>query len=77
MSALQETTRQQPKQQPTSLPTDTLSNKDFLSIADASKLIGVSRWTIQRMIKRGQLTAVPFGRKHILARHQIENLFNQ
>ncbi|MBB6680055.1 helix-turn-helix domain-containing protein [Aequorivita sp. 609] len=77
MSALQETTKQQTKQQSTSLPTKTLSNKDFLSITDASKLIGVSRWTIQRMIKRGQLKAVPFGRKHILARHQIENLFNQ
>lgn len=75
--ALQETTKQQANPKPEFSPTDTLSNKDFLSITDASKLIGVSRWTIQRMIKRGQLKAVPFGRKHILARHQIENLFNQ
>ncbi|ARN77457.1 DNA-binding protein [Nonlabens spongiae] len=53
-----------------------VANKDFLSVTEASKLIGVSRWTIQRMIKRGQLKAVPFGRKHIVARYQIENLFN-
>jgi excisionase family DNA binding protein len=53
-----------------------VANKDFLSITEASQLIGVSRWTIQRMIKRGQLKAVPFGRKHIVARYQIENLFN-
>mgnify|MGYP001122897504 CR=1 FL=1 len=53
-----------------------VANKDFLSVTEASQLIGVSRWTIQRMIKRGQLKAVPFGRKHIVARYQIENLFN-
>jgi excisionase family DNA binding protein len=52
-----------------------LNSKDFLSISDASQLIGVSRWTIQRMVKRGQLTAVQFGRKHIIKRSQIENLF--
>jgi excisionase family DNA binding protein len=76
-SALQETNRKRANPKPEFSPTDTLSNKNFLSITDASKLIGVSRWTIQRMIKRGQLKAVPFGRKHILSRYQIENLFNQ
>lgn len=55
---------------------DAVSNKDFLSVTEASQLIGVSRWTIQRMIKQGRLKAVPFGRKHIVARWQIENLFN-
>ncbi len=75
-AALQETKANQEAQDSVTVSTDSLSNKDFLSITDASKLIGVSRWTIQRMIKRGQLKAVPFGRKHIVARHQIENLFN-
>jgi excisionase family DNA binding protein len=58
-----------------SSPTISLNSKDFLSITDASQLIGVSRWTIQRMIKRGELKAVQFGRKHIIKRSQIENLF--
>lgn len=53
-----------------------LNSKDFLSITEASQLIGVSRWTIQRMVKRGQLKSVQFGRKHIVKRSQIENLFN-
>tara|TARA_R110002124_G_scaffold276612_1_gene447490 strand:- start:275 stop:697 length:423 start_codon:yes stop_codon:yes gene_type:complete len=74
--SLQETKEQRVMQQVATTSSDSLSNKDFLSITDASKLMGVSRWTIQRMIKRGQLKAVPFGRKHIVARHQIENLFN-
>ncbi|PRP68278.1 DNA-binding protein [Nonlabens agnitus] len=56
--------------------TNSINQKDFLSISEASQLIGVSRWTIQRMIKRGQLKAVPFGRKHIVARYHIESLFN-
>jgi|SRR5690554_5888370 len=51
-------------------------NKDFLSVSEASQLIGVSRWTIQRMIKRGQLKAARFGRKQIIARSQIESLFH-
>jgi len=45
-------------------------------VTEASQLIGVSRWTIQRMIQQGRLKAVPFGRKRIVARWQIENLFN-
>ena len=52
-----------------------VNNKDFLSVTEASQLIGVSRWTIQRMIQQGRLKAVPFGRKRIVARWQIENLF--
>lgn len=75
--ALRETLKQQTTT-PQAVETSTINvaNKDFLSITEASQLIGVSRWTIQRMIKRGQLKAVPFGRKHIVARYQIENLFN-
>ncbi|MGG5486538.1 helix-turn-helix domain-containing protein [Gaetbulibacter sp. PBL-D1] len=56
--------------------TNAVNNKDFLSVTEASQLIGVSRWTIQRMIQQGRLKAVPFGRKRIVARWQIENLFN-
>lgn len=55
---------------------NTINHKDFLSVTEVSQLIGVSRWTIQRMIKQGRLKAVSFGRKRIIARHQIENLFN-
>ncbi|RDK87386.1 helix-turn-helix domain-containing protein [Marinirhabdus gelatinilytica] len=55
---------------------NSIAYKDFLSISEASELLGVSRWTIQRMVKRGQLKAVPMGRKHIVARWQIESLFN-
>lgn len=52
------------------------TNKEYLSITEASQLIGVSRWTIQRMIQNGRIKAVPFGRKRILLKKHIENLFN-
>ena len=52
-----------------------LSQKEFLSISEVSELLGVSRWTIQRMVKRGQLTVRQIGRKKIMARKQIDNLF--
>lgn len=51
-----------------------LSQKEFLSISEVSELLGVSRWTIQRMVKRGQLTVKQIGRKKIMARKQIDNL---
>lgn len=66
----------QPKKANIPASNNSLISKDYLSVTDASQLIGVSRWTIQRMIKRGQLKSVQFGRKHIVKRSQIENLFN-
>ena len=53
-----------------------LSNKTFLCIQDVAALIGVSRWTINRMIKRGDLQTQTFGRKKIIERSQIDKLFN-
>lgn len=61
------------------LPTSnytSLVNKSYLCIQDAAQLIGVSRWTINRMIKRGDLLTSKFGRKKIIERSQIDKLFN-
>jgi excisionase family DNA binding protein len=61
------------------LPTanlNSLSNKNYLCVQDAADLIGVSRWTINRMIKRGDLQTHKFGRKKIIERSQIDKLFN-
>lgn len=63
----------QPMQSTTS---ETLISKIFLSIKEAACLIGVSRWTINRMIKRGDLHSYKFGRKKIIERSQIDKLFN-
>tara|TARA_E500000318_G_C3506251_1_gene190401 strand:- start:432 stop:887 length:456 start_codon:yes stop_codon:yes gene_type:complete len=76
VQATLEETIQQQKEIVNHYNPNAVNNKDFLSVTEASQLIGVSRWTIQRMIQQGRLKAVPFGRKHIVARWQIENLFN-
>lgn len=75
-SAIEQDLKNDKVQQPTvSINPNSLALKDYLSVNEASKLIGVSRWTIQRMIKKGQLNAVQFGNKHIVKRSQIESLF--
>ena len=53
-----------------------LQSKKYLCVQDAAELIGVSRWTINRMIKRGDLIIHKFGRKKIIERSQIDKLFN-
>jgi excisionase family DNA binding protein len=53
-----------------------LASKNYLCIQDAAELIGVSRWTINRMIKRGDIQTHKFGRKKIIERSQINKLFN-
>lgn len=51
-------------------------SKQFLSVQEAANLLGASRWTIQRMIKRDQLKSAKLGRRTIIARSEIDNLFN-
>jgi len=58
-----------------SVQTSTLHYKEFLSVQEVANLIGASRWTIQRMIQREQLKAAKFGRRTIIARTEIDNLF--
>ncbi|MDP2067506.1 MAG: excisionase family DNA-binding protein [Lutibacter sp.] len=55
---------------------NSLISKSYLCVKEAAELIGVSRWTINRMIKRGDLQIHKFGRKKIIQRSQIDNLFN-
>lgn len=75
-AALQETQNDiQGLQTSQSIQTSTLHSKEFLSVQEVANLIGASRWTIQRMIQRKQLKAAKFGRRTIIARTEIDNLF--
>ena len=57
------------------IPEPSIKSKDFLSIQEACALLGTSRWTIYRMIDRKQLNAAKLGRRTIIKRTDIENLF--
>jgi len=52
-----------------------LNDKQFMSINEISDLIGISRWSIQRMLKRGEIPFKQFGRKKIINRQELEKLF--
>lgn len=53
-----------------------LRDKEFLSVQETAILLGASRWTIQRMIQRVELKAGKLGRRTIIPRSEIDNLFN-
>ncbi len=49
--------------------------KDFLSISEACELLNVSRWTISRAIAAERLKAVRIGKRVIIRRKDIDELF--
>ena len=53
-----------------------LRDKELLSVQETAILLGASRWTIQRMIQREELKAGKLGRRTIIPRSEIDNLFN-
>lgn len=56
-------------------PFEELKIKPYLSITETSKLIGISRRTLYRMIQRGDLNVAKIGSRTIIRRSDIENLF--
>jgi len=52
-----------------------VKQKDFLSIEETCQLVGASRWTIYRLIDNGRLRAGKLGRRTIIKRTEIDNLF--
>ncbi|MFD2999294.1 helix-turn-helix domain-containing protein [Pontibacter toksunensis] len=56
-------------------PMEDLKAKAFLSVADTCQLLGISRWTLWRLIKRGKLPAAKFGRSILIKRADIDRLF--
>ncbi len=56
-------------------PLEEIRAKEFMNIADASRLLGVSRWTLWRAIGSGNLHAVKLGRRTLIRRTDIDQLF--
>jgi excisionase family DNA binding protein len=57
-------------------PVRIIQEQDFLNIQDACELLGISRMTLHRMIKNGRIPATKLGRRTIIARKNIDALFN-
>lgn len=52
-----------------------ISNKEFLTVDEACQLINASRWTIYRLIDKGELKAGKVGRSTRIPRTAINQLF--
>lgn len=53
-----------------------LQAKEFLSITELAEVLGVSRWTINRALKKGTFKAVKIGRHKFIKKEDINNLFH-
>jgi len=58
-----------------SKPIEDLKAKEFLSITDVCELLGISRWTIWRGIKRNDIKALKIGKRTLIKRSEIDKLF--
>ena len=56
-------------------PLEELQAKDFLSIAEACALLGLSKRTVFRLLQSGRIPAAKFGRRVIIKRTDLEQLF--
>ena len=52
-----------------------LQSKDFLTITETCRLLSVSRWTLWRAIKNETIKAARIGRKTLIRRTDLDNLF--
>ncbi|MFH6983577.1 helix-turn-helix domain-containing protein [Marinoscillum luteum] len=53
-----------------------ISDKEFLTLEDAARLLSVSRTTLYRLRKEGVLEVKKVGRKQYILRKSIDQLFN-
>lgn len=57
-------------------PIEKIKDKPYISITEAALFIGVSRPTIYLYLRNGEISAKRLGAKYLIAREDIENLFN-
>lgn len=70
-----EETNQQKILSASDLQLEAIKQKDFLSIKDAYTLLGVSERTLYRLMKNGTVPVTKLGRRTIIKRSVIDNLF--
>jgi excisionase family DNA binding protein len=58
-------------------PLEVVQAKEFLSINDTERLLGVSKSTVMRLLKNGRLPCAKLGRRTLISRAHIDQLFIQ
>jgi excisionase family DNA binding protein len=54
-----------------------IKEKAYLSIGEACSLLGASRWTLYRLIEKGTIAVAKVGRRTIIQKSTIDELFNK
>jgi len=57
-------------------PIEAIKAKPFLSVAETVKLLGISRRTVYRMMERKEIKTGKAGRRTLIQRTEIDNLFS-
>lgn len=52
-----------------------VGSKPYLSVQESASILGTSRRTIERLIHSGQIKAAKLGRRTIISRQALDNLF--
>lgn len=55
-------------------PIEAVKAKEYLSVAESCKLIGISRMTLHRLIKANKIKSGSIGRRVIIRKSEIEKL---
>lgn len=53
-----------------------LQAKEFLTIQETCKLLGISRTTLWRILKQGKLKSAKIGSRVIIRKEDLNSLFN-
>jgi excisionase family DNA binding protein len=53
-----------------------IKDKEYLSVDETCLLLGASRWTIYRLIEKSSLAIAKVGRRTIIKKSSIDQLFN-
>jgi len=56
-------------------PIENLKNHEFLTIDETALLIRISRRTLYRLIDRNELSITKLGRRSVIRRSDVDNLF--
>ena len=58
------------------LPLEIIKAKEFLSVAESSKLLGVSQRTLYRLMEKDALIFAKIGKRTIIKRSELDKFFN-
>jgi len=51
-----------------------LTKKEFFSVAELAKILNISRQSVFKRIKNGQIKAEKIGRNYIIAKNQLQGI---